>query len=645
MKKLLYILAVLTTALNFAACGGDDEPTPDNPGNNGTPENPTPTNPTNPTDSTEHKDAILMQVSALIGADGLNYATPRLLFACDGRATAEIYDPKHPDMLMLQSIGANKDEDALVVVTKENIIFAPYNPATDKALPTEVLLTGSFNDFATLSYCTMNWETGEADFQESVPLSREGKPSMGPTTRGDNDALKKTFFDMVNYMGEEIGKISDKMDKFGKAGKAGKAVCTAYQEVVLPLMRYNLYADDEIAQKQYVEEYVQGKTKELFCKVTGIDEDYVNFALWAYNNAHRVDIGKIVSKNIEPNEYAPIGKQQIAEVTKQVQKTAAILNNTIRKNTGVEVTLNIMGVSENSIGLSGSVKIDDSSYASYLSAGFCYYQGSKEVRVKTGMDGYHIKPTNITDLEPATLYSMAAYYEPMTSSHTFYSEYQDVVTRGIIFSPATTSIDLESDGGTLEIPIKIGYKTDWKVAYAPSWCSCDKQENKLVVKVKKNSSEENRTEPIILEAKGYYGDQQSVQILVTQKGTGGSDEPGEEPGEMGNWAETKWQMRGTLTADETYNDSFVADFTGGKVSFSQGVLGEIFANSKYTAELSEKDLIVRISCKIYSNHGDNYIINCAYTFHRNGDSINCSVSGSDSEGFAITGNYTGTRIQ
>ena len=312
----------------------------------------------------------------------------------------------------------------------------------------------------------------------------------------------------------------------------------------------------------------------------------------------------------------------------------------------VKVSVELTGFDENSISLKGSVQFNDSSYGSYLSAGYCYYNGSQEVRLnsKVTSDGI-IEPGTITRLDPATRYAVAAYYEPMTSSHKFYSEFIDVVTRGVLFSPAQESLEIDCDGGTFEIPIQMGYETKWEVSTSPSWCTCSPQEGKLIVKVQKTEAPDDRSDAIILTAKGYYGDTTSSRIMVYQEGKeeGGGDD--DDDYDVGSWSGTKWQLSGTLTVDEVYNDSFVADFTGGKASFSQGILGEVFAHSRYTAEQSGQDLIVRIFCAIYDNHGGVYTLNIQYTFHRNGSTVTCSVSGSDSDGFAISGQYSGSRIQ
>ncbi len=647
MRRIAYRLTLLATALAFAACGGDDESAPapnpdsDNPGNNGS-----------PTETPLPEGSVRMEVSVLTNSDELAYPTPRMVITREGMMTAEINDPKQPEKLMLQIISKDADADALVMVSRHNIILAHYNPLTDKALPQEVLLAGDFDGFSTLSLCDMNWDTGDVQFRETLQLSGEGKPLMAPATRGENDAIKKPFFDMVDYIGEEIGKISEKMDKFGSAGKAGKAVCTAWGEVVLPLMRYNLYADDEIAQKKYVEEYLEGKSKKLFCKVTGINEDALNFALWAYNNAHRLKIGSgEFDPAVHTEKYSAQGKQQAQQMAQVANQSSAVLNATIRRNQGVEVEVEVTDISENSVSLRGAVKFDDTSYASYISAGYCYYSGSQEVRLTTSVTkDFQITPGTIQKLEPATKYAVAAYYEPMVSSQTFYSPFVDVVTRGILFSPARESIAFESDGGTAEIPIKTGYKTTWKVAQAPSWCACSQLEGKLVVKAQQNESAEARSMPILLEATGYYGDKTAAQILITQQGKSG-DDPGDDGGELGSWAETRWLMNGYLIlAGEQEGDSFIADFTDGKVRFiGQGELAEFYANSKLTAETSGKDLIVHLHFVVYDNHGGSIVDDLDYRFSRDGSAATCSVEGtqtvSGKESATFTGSYSGTRIQ
>lgn len=648
MKKLFYLLAILAAAFTFAACGGDDEPTPNAPTDKEEEKPDTlSSDPTKPTPQDSIPDgALVMKISALIGSNSLNYPTPRLVITCDGMMTAEINDPSQPEMLILHVVGQDKNADALVMVSRKNFILAHYVASPVSTLSSEILLAGDFDDFSTLSHCNMNWKTGEVEFMESLPLSPEGKPSLTKTTRGENDAIKKPFFDMVDYISTQVGKMGEKMDNLGKIGKGGKAVCTAINEAVVPIMRYNLYADDEIAQQKYVEEYIEDRTKKLFCEVTGIEEDYLNFALWAYNNANRLRIGSDDDPTNYSSKYYPMGQQQTQQVTTVVNQSAAVLNATIHKNTDVEVSVEVTGFDENSISLKGSVRFNDSSYGSYLSAGYCYYNGSQEVRLnsKVTSDGI-IEPGTITKLDPATRYAVAAYYEPMTSSHKFYSEFIDVVTRGVLFSPAQESLEVDCDGGTFEIPIKMGYETKWEVSTSPSWCTCSPQEGKLIVKVQKTEAPDDRSDAIILTAKGYYGDTTSSRIMVYQEGKeeGGGDD--DDDYDVGSWSGTKWQLSGTLTVDEVYNDSFVADFTGGKASFSQGILGEVFAHSRYTAEQSGQDLIVRIFCAIYDNHGGVYTLNIQYTFHRNGSTVTCSVSGSDSDGFSISGQYSGTRIQ
>ena len=647
MRRIAYRLTLLATALAFAACGGDDESAPapnpdgDNPGNNGS-----------PTETPLPEGSVRMEVSVLTNSDELAYPTPRMVITREGMMTAEINDPKQPEKLMLQVISKDADADALVMVSRHNIILAHYNPLTDKALPQEVLLAGDFDGFSTLSLCDMNWDTGDVQFRETLQLSGEGKPLMAPATRGENDAIKKPFFDMVDYIGEEIGKISERMEKLGKPGKAGKAVCTAWSEVVLPLMRYNLYADDEIAQQKYVEEYIEGKSKKLFCTITGIDEDALNFALWAYNNAHRIKIGNgEYDPAVHTEKYSAQGKQQAQQMAQVANQSSAVLNATIRRNQGVEVEVEVTDISENSVSLRGAVKFDDTSYASYISAGYCYYSGSQEVRVSTSVTkDFQITPGTIQKLEPATKYAVAAYYEPMVSSQTFYSPFVDIVTRGVLLAPAQNSIDFTSEGGTAEIPIKLGYQTTWKVAQAPSWCACSQLEGKLVVKAQQNESAEARSMPILLEATGYYGDKTAAQILITQQGKSG-DDPGDDGGELGSWAETRWLMNGYLIlAGEQEGDSFIADFTDGKVRFiGQGELAEFYANCKLTAETSGKDLIVHLHFVVYDNHGGSIVDDLDYRFSRDGSAATCSVEGTQTvsgKGSAVfTGSYSGTRIQ
>lgn len=632
MKKLWYMIAILAAAFVLTACGGDDDE---------------PTNPGHP----QPEGATLMQVSALIGSNSFDYPTPRLIFRCDGMMTAEINDPNQPDVLMLQVVGQDKEADALVMVSTKNIVIAHYNPSTDTTLPKEVLLAGDFDDFSTLSYATIDWLSGEVELRESLPLSGEGKPSMIKATRGENDAIKKPFFDMVDYISAEIGKMGEKMDKFGKAGKSGKAVCTAINEVVVPLMRYNLYADDEIAQQKYVEEYVQDKSKKLFCKVTGIDEDYLNFALWAYNNANRLKIGSDDDPTDYTGKYYPVGHQQATTVANVVNQSASVLNSTIRQNTDVEVSVEVTNVGETSIGLKGSVKFDDSSFASYLSAGYCYYNGSQEVRITSKVtNSGQIEPGSITKLEPATRYAVAAFYEPMVSSHTFYSSFVDVVTRGVLFTPAQNAIEFPSDGGSEGVPIKMGYKTEWKITSSPDWCACQQQEGKLIVKAQKNESTAARSQTIVLQATGYYGDQTEARIQVTQQGQK-DDGGGEDEGDVGSWADTKWQMNGSITAEgETMSDSFIADFTGGTVRFTGGVMAELFSAAKYSASLSGNELTVSLHVVIYSNHETGTsTTSLNFRFRRNGDSVTCSVNGTEvitgGDSYSISGQYTGTRQQ
>ncbi len=426
MKKYSFCL-VLLLAMLAGACGDDSDEkgdiidSPDNP---------------------EEEQVIDMSVSLLTGTDAMDHAVPRMVVEWEKHMIAQIADPRHPDVMILQYAGAGGDADGVALVSKHNIIFMHYNPARDDEFPADALVASDYDGFSSLTACTIDWVSGDMDFGNSIAFESSNR-SMAPATRGDDDNIKALFFNMFDEIGSNVGKMKGLYETYGPLGTSATTLCDAWSKVIVPLMQYQLYEDDELARQQFVEarfksqvvsavnDNITGDLKEYLCKLKAVDKEDVNFAIWAY------DLFGGLEEPLQQRVYERWSdRNKASEVAERVSENIDVGADVISEphtpqasTSGVRVTLTVGQVTETSIGLAGAVKIDDSMYASVAEAGFVYYAGNSEVRVKTGVDSnFNIKPTQLTGLEPGTTYRIAAYYESAFSSKTFYSDFQTVTT-------------------------------------------------------------------------------------------------------------------------------------------------------------------------------------------------------------------------
>ncbi|MCR5819941.1 MAG: hypothetical protein K6F94_03185 [Bacteroidaceae bacterium] len=440
MKKIELFLVSLLAVFLFSACGGNDDIDPGNTDNH--------------TEPPAESDSVLMNIFTLVGADEAAHPVPRLIAEWGENMVAQVTNPANDSIMMFQYVNSHEQYDAAVLVSKHNVVFMHYNPLTDRSFPTDVLMIGDYDNFSSVSSCKVDWSTNDIEFVQTIPLSTEtsAKKYLPEQTRGENDNLKKPFFDMLDQISGDIGKIKDVIDDFGAAGRSASILCDAWTGVLIPIMKYQLYNDDEIAQRHFVEELftsqvmsvveeaVGKQTEQLkdesvkfLCKITSVDEEDVNMALWAYDLLERVTDKTGEERNIDINTYEDRGVQASVAYASQCAQAAPIVNVTYEReqNAPVAVTLTVDHVTNSTISVSGRVRIDDSMYANVLSAGYVYYVGNREYRLATGVDAnFNIQPATIQNLQPNTSYRIAAYYETLASNSIFYSEFTTVETTG-----------------------------------------------------------------------------------------------------------------------------------------------------------------------------------------------------------------------
>lgn len=571
MKQIGFFLAVLLMACTFVACGSDDG---DETGGGGQKQ---PDNPDVPTQ-------VKMKISVLLGADELDHPVPRLVAEWGDNMFAQVVDPTHPDVTVFQYINSDKADDVVAVVSEQNIIFMAYNPMSGADFPKEVLIASDNDGFSSLSSCTIDWKTGRINYGETIPFSNEAKTRL--STRGDNDALKEPFFKMFDDISSNIGKIKNQVKKFGAVGRSATLLCDIWTEALIPIMKYQLYDDDELAQRQYVQDYFTGKAMDAIkgeidglvddemdkaidylCEVTGVDREDVNLALWVYDNYQRPKDTSDDKLSDGDGSSQSQGMQAISGFYAKVKAGAPIFNEThVNPNTSVQVSMQVENVGEKSITLSGSVKIGDSSYASYSSAGYVYYVNGEEHHLKTSVDkNFNITSGTITGLEAATKYTIAAYYESLASNKTFYSAFEDVVTKGTVFELSKQKVEIPANGGQDAVQVKVGYETTWSVKSKPQWCTCTQQGNTLQVTVNENTGEE-RTDKIVLESVNYYKEKTTLTIEVKQESAETDDEGDDDDDDDDDvdddddddggddvigWYGTKWTFSGSLTISDS----------------------------------------------------------------------------------------------
>jgi hypothetical protein len=302
-------------ALAFAACSGDDG---DNTGGQ-------------KSDEPVEPKEVEMKISVLVGTDDMDYSVPRLLAEWEDNMFAQVVDPNHPNYTVFQYMNNDKGNDVVAVVTEHNIFFMRYNPATDKDFPEAALIASDDDGFSTLSSCKVDWENNKIDYGMTVPLRKKTKMS----TRSENDALKKPFFDMLDEISDGIDGMDAVLGKMGPVGTAAKTLCAAWTKVAIPLMKYNLYADDEIGRREYVQDYFQSavesavveKFQKYICGIKKVDDDDVTIGTWMAKATWRIatDSEEYEKKK---EELVNTGKQAAQKFCDKVVGAASVLNET-----------------------------------------------------------------------------------------------------------------------------------------------------------------------------------------------------------------------------------------------------------------------------------------------------------------------------
>ena len=335
MRKFYLFFATFMMALAFAACSGDDG---DSKGGG-----------QNKPDEIVPSKQVEIKISVLTGTDNLDHPVPRLVAEWGDNMFAQVVDPNHPEVTMFQYINSDKGYDVVAVVTEHNIFFMNYNPTSGKDFPEEALVASDDDGFSTLSSCKVDWKNNKIDkYGKTVPFSsKSAKAKTRMATRGENDLIKKPFFDMFDEMSSNISKIKEKMEVFGALGKSATLLCDIWTEGLIPVMKYQLYDDDKIAQQQYVQDYFTGKTMDYIkdkingkvddgmdkatdylCKITGVDREHVNMGVWAYDNLIRPKLMTDEKPAERTNELVNSGMQAALDFSEKVVAADPIFNET-----------------------------------------------------------------------------------------------------------------------------------------------------------------------------------------------------------------------------------------------------------------------------------------------------------------------------
>ena len=333
MNKISFFLATLLMAFTFAACGSDDDDATGNGGEKKPDDNPAPS------------AIVNMKVSVLMDADQADQAVPRLVAEWGDNMFAQVIDPNHPEVMMFQYLNSDKN-DVVAVLTEHNIIFMNYNPTSGKDFPEEALVSCDYDGFSTISACTIDWEKGDIKFTKTVPFyTQQYKAKTRMATRGENDLIKKPFFDMFDEMSANISKIKDKMKVFGAVGKSATLLCDIWTEGLIPVMKYQLYDDDKLAQQQYVKDYFTGKamdyvkdkvngkvddvmdkTTDYLCEITGVKRKDVNLCVWMYDNLYRPSDTAAEKPTDKMDQLVSSGMQAAMDFSEKVVKADPVFN-------------------------------------------------------------------------------------------------------------------------------------------------------------------------------------------------------------------------------------------------------------------------------------------------------------------------------
>lgn len=338
MRKLVDFLFLCLMAVVPIACGDDGD---DSTGGNGN-------NSEKPDQPSGNQQPVAMNIYTLVGADNADHPVPRLIAEWGESMVAQVTDPNHPGMMMFQYVNSHAEYDAAVLVTEHNVIFFHYNPMTDKEFPKDAVVMSAYDNFSSVSSCTIDWAKNDIKVKTTVALDKKkARRHAATATRSDDDALKKPFFDMLDDIGSGIGTIKDVVSKFGPAGKSAAILCDAWTTVLIPIMKYQLYDNGEIGQRQFVEDMftsqvmsvveeatnkqvdkLKDQSVSYLCKVTRVDKEDVNMALWAYDLTERVVDLTGMERNFDLDEYVDKGLKALTDYGKNVDEAEDVLSDT-----------------------------------------------------------------------------------------------------------------------------------------------------------------------------------------------------------------------------------------------------------------------------------------------------------------------------
>ncbi len=399
---------------------------------------------------------IYLQKGSKLGEEIL----PRFIAFIDKQMLAQISDPDHPEMMMFSYADENSNHDATLLVTEHNIFIMSHNPYLSSTFPEIALVVGDYDNYSSIAFANVNWDTQKVEIIPESTVYFDNPIFSRPTAarqRGYTEEFYiKQFMNFTENLGKELDKKKDMVDGLGHIASllgqgnlmdGASKLLSRYLSLVTPSMKYILSSDSEILnQNEMLEEVVSGDlqgaltddildvVKSYILLAIPVSKEDVNSCLWTIKMMQKyMTSGEVEKKMEEPDgligDYINESGQAMSSIGKSFDKAIQTVNQTIGSATsdeGVKLTVSVSNITETSLQLSGTVSITESTYLSYQRVGFIVNGEDKP----TKLNGSTLEPVTLTGLEPGTIYTISAYYIPMLSEKTFYSETITVATQG-----------------------------------------------------------------------------------------------------------------------------------------------------------------------------------------------------------------------
>ena len=435
-------------------------------------------------------------------------STPRMVAEINSWNIVELTNPDNPETMILHFLnqkGRNSHvmilTDSTAVITSCTSSFSPNRKA---------ILVALTSDGMKAALCSVNWNSGTYSIESETTISNTTTRAAG---YHDLDFAKESMFNMLDKLGERIGKINDWAGFLGTG--ASSAVADVWTNLVIPVAKYQLYYDDPEKLGIIEGEYIKSNVGSV---ILNLMPSSVQRAWYGANLATHY------TEELWPYVESKIPEKEIPDYTNDnslhywVRNLSDIARWSVPLQESYEKTKpkyivtisDPYDITETEATVEGRFELNEGNAVGIVNMGYIVTFPSGYERT---VDAWDLPETTIKDLQPGTRYKVCSFVK--TPFERYCSETKEFITDGLLeISP--TELAFESKGGSKGVVVTVGNRMTWDITDKPDWCSITKGNGTFFVDVK--STEEARSGTITITATLASGKTKTGTVSVSQEG-------------------------------------------------------------------------------------------------------------------------------